>query len=85
MSAPWAIGRMRAGVAQVASTMNGMPHEWARSATAFTSQNDCWGFDGRFHVEEAGVLVDLGLPVLDVLGMEDPADFDAPLLRPCAG
>ncbi len=25
MSAPWAIGRIRAGVAQVASMMNGMP------------------------------------------------------------
>ena len=46
ISAPWAMGRIKAGVAQVASTMSGMPQEWARSARALMSVNDCWGLDG---------------------------------------
>jgi hypothetical protein len=42
------------------------------------------GVGGQFAVEEAGVFVDLGGPLVDVGGILDPAALDAALL-PCSG
>jgi len=46
MSAPWAMGRINAGVAMVASTMSGISWRWATAATAAMSAQACWGLEG---------------------------------------
>ena len=46
ISAPCCSGRIRAGVATVASTISGMPWLCASAATAATSKKAMLGFDG---------------------------------------
>ena len=75
-------GRISAGVAMVASTMNGMPWLWASVGDRLDVEARLLGVGRHLAVEEAGVVVDELLPRVDVPRLGHPAHLGAALPHP---
>ena len=79
MSAPWASGWIRYGVAMVLSTISGTPASWATAGDAGDVEDVDLRVGDRLGEERLGVRAHGRPPGVQVVGVLDEADLDAEL------